>query len=58
MSAFPLDTPEATVPIPASATSFTDTFAFGLICSHQIFKNKVLVSARECTNSTSNVNSR
>lgn len=42
MSAFPLDTPEATVPIPASATSFTDTFAFGLICSHQILKKKCL----------------
>ena len=31
-SALPLATPEATVPIPASATSFTDTLAFGLIC--------------------------
>jgi hypothetical protein len=33
MSAFAFETPEATVPIPASATSFTDTLALGLICS-------------------------
>jgi len=32
ISALPFATPEATVPIPASATSLTDTFAFGLIC--------------------------
>jgi len=33
MSALPFATPDATVPIPASATSFTDTFAFGFTCS-------------------------
>jgi len=32
MSALPLATPEATVPMPASATSLTDTLAFGFIC--------------------------
>lgn len=32
ISALPFATPEATVPMPASATSLTDTFAFGLIC--------------------------
>ena len=30
MSAFPLATPDATVPIPASETSLTETLAFGL----------------------------
>ena len=30
ISALPFETPEATVPIPASATSFTDTLALGL----------------------------
>jgi len=33
MSALPFATPDATVPIPASATSFTDTLALGFTCS-------------------------
>lgn len=52
MSALPLETPEATVPIPASATSFTDTLALGLTCLFIMLKNpspriKAILLAKE-----------
>ena len=37
MSAFAFATPEATVPMPAWATSFTLTLADGAACSHMVF---------------------
>lgn len=37
MSAFAFATPEATVPMPAWATSFTLTLAAGAACSHMVY---------------------
>lgn len=44
ISALPFATPQATVPIPASATSLTDTLALGFI---YLFMFRVIINVKD-----------